>query len=444
MENNMTEISEDKIKSIDYLFNRIISERVRDSMEPKYSLLMGAGCSISSQIVSAKDIINMLKTVVYLRELPTGDTQTPFLDLEHGKLVPFLRMWYEKNQDNEKFVKFVEHKEQQIKTDIYKKLETMPNYYEEVFYNVMHKQYQEYENLSQCEKTKILQQFLEQYEEKIQSDMEYSFWFTNYSTASEDIHGFLSELMHNKQPSEAYILLADLYINKLFSIAFTTNFDNLLAEALSLLGVRSKELWFDSNEVDNTLSKTSPNIVKLHGDYMYHNTKNLSRETRKLASPLQKPLESVLGKGGLIVIGYSGADNSIMYTLEKLSEKYSFPLFWCEMEDKIANGDVHWRARTLVENSENAYFIKIKNFDEFVKKLRENYMIYSKLKRSKLIVDFESDKNEILYDDKYLSKALERIQEMINEVLNKNRELSHRVAAVPPPNDILFKDKECL
>ena len=38
--------------------------------------------------------------------------------------------------------------------------------------------------------------------------------------------------MHNKQPSEAYILLADLYINKLFSIAFTTNFDNLLAEAL--------------------------------------------------------------------------------------------------------------------------------------------------------------------------------------------------------------------
>lgn len=96
MEDNMAEISEDKIKSIDYLFNRIISERVRDSMEPKYSLLMGAGCSVSSQIVSAKDIINMLKTIVYLRELPTEDTQTPFLDLEYGKLVPFLKRWYEK------------------------------------------------------------------------------------------------------------------------------------------------------------------------------------------------------------------------------------------------------------------------------------------------------------------------------------------------------------
>lgn len=72
-----------------------------------------------------------------------------------------------------------------------------------------------------------------------------------------------------------------------------------------------------------------------------------------------------------------------MYTLEKLSEKYSFPLFWCEMEEKIIQANVHWRVRSLVENSENAYFIKIKNFDEFVKKLRENYMIYSKLRRDK-------------------------------------------------------------
>lgn len=59
----------------------------------------------------------------------------------------------------------------------------------------------------------------------------------------------------------------------MFSIAFTTNFDDLLGESLSLLGVRSKEIWSDSGETDNTLSKISPNIIKLHGDYMYNNTK---------------------------------------------------------------------------------------------------------------------------------------------------------------------------
>lgn len=63
-------ISDDKIKTVDYIFNRIITERVRDSMEPKYSLLLGAGCSLSSDIVSANDIIHMLESMAYLREIP--------------------------------------------------------------------------------------------------------------------------------------------------------------------------------------------------------------------------------------------------------------------------------------------------------------------------------------------------------------------------------------
>ena len=68
-------ILEDKIKTIDYLFNRIITERVRDSMEPKYSLLLGAGCSLSSDIVSAKGIIHMLESMAYLREIPIKSGQ---------------------------------------------------------------------------------------------------------------------------------------------------------------------------------------------------------------------------------------------------------------------------------------------------------------------------------------------------------------------------------
>ena len=36
-----------------------------------------------------------------------------------------------------------------------------------------------------------------------------------------------------------------------------------------------------------------------------------------------------------------------MYTFRETSEKYSFPLFWCEMEEKIIQANVHWR----IENS---------------------------------------------------------------------------------------------
>ena len=90
----------EKIKSIDYLFNRIISERVRGSLEPKYALLLGAGCSVSSGIESAGGVINILKSIAYLRELPTTTTSTPFLKLKYGKLIPFLEKWYENNQND--------------------------------------------------------------------------------------------------------------------------------------------------------------------------------------------------------------------------------------------------------------------------------------------------------------------------------------------------------
>ena len=320
-------IPSEKIKSVDYLFNRIISERVRGSLEPKYALLLGAGCSVSSGIESAGGVINMLKSIAYLRELPTTTTSTPFLELEYGRLVPFLGEWYERNQNDADFLKFVQEHQVRIKKKVEDEFRHSDEYYEELFHGIIRKEYPEYGKKSELERHKILEDLMERYKKNVVADRTYSYWFSQYSTASEDIHSFLTELMNNKNPSEAYIFLADLFINRMFSVAFTTNFDNLMGEALSLLGVRSKEIWFDANGIDDTLSKISPNIIKLHGDYMYNNTKNLSSETRKLSMPLQHQLEGVLSKCGLIVIGYAGADNSIMYALERISEKFSFPSY---------------------------------------------------------------------------------------------------------------------
>lgn len=431
-------ISHDKIKSTDYLFNRIISERVRDSMEPKYSLLLGAGCSVSSGIVSAKGVVDILKSIAFLREMPAENSENPFLDLEYGNLVSFLQKWYIDNKDTTDFLEFVKDQEEQI-FKISEDNKDFDGYFEEVFYGILSKEYPDYRNLIPIEKHEILSQLFNKYRDKIVLDMEYSYWFTKYSTASEDIHSFLTELINNRNPSEAYIFLADLFINHMFSVAFTTNFDNLLGEALSLLGVRSKEIWFDTNSVDNTLSKTSPNIIKLHGDYMYNNTKNLSSETRRLSLPLQYQMENVLNKGGLIVIGYSGADNSIMYTLEKLSEKYSFPLFWCEMEDKIYDDKIHWRARNLVLNSSNAYFIPIKNFDLLIEEIRRNYILYAKLRRNKR-EERQSIYEEAIYDEEYLEVALRRVKTIIDKIIEQNNQISDKVIPVPPPDvDLLVK-----
>lgn len=439
-------IPTERVKSIDYLFNRIISERVRGSLEPKYALLLGAGCSVSSGIESAGGVINMLKSIAYLRELPTRTTSTPFLELEYGRLVPFLEKWYERNKNDADFLKFVQEHQVRIENKVVKEFSDpdeefrdsdeefrdSDEYYEELFREIIRKKYPKYEEKSGLERHKILEELLKENIENVVTDRTYSYWFSQYSTSSEDIHSFLTELMNNKNPSEAYIFLADLFINHMFSVAFTTNFDNLMGEALSLLGVRSKEILFDANGIDDTLSKTSPNIIKLHGDYMYNNTKNLFSETRKLSSPLQRQLESVLSKCGLIVIGYAGADNSIMYALERISEKFSFPLFWCEMESKIRNDKIHWRAKKLVMKSENAYFVPIESFDSLIEKLRQCYLYYAKLRKE--VMNDRGEKDSImLYDDEYLTEALKRIKNIIDKVIDQNKKVSTEVNPVPPP-----------
>lgn len=425
-------IPSEKVKSIDYLFNRIISERVRGSLEPKYALLLGAGCSVSSGIESAGGVINMLKSIAYLRELPTKTTSTPFLELEYGRLVLFLEEWYKRNQNDTAFLKFVQEHQVRIEKKVEDEFRDSDEYYEELFHGIIRKEYPEYGEKSGLERHKILEELLERYKKNVVDDRTYSYWFSQYSTASEDIHSFLTELMNNKNPSEAYIFLADLFINRMFSVAFTTNFDNLMGEALSLLGVRSKEIWFDANGIDDTLSKISPNIIKLHGDYMYNNTKNLSSETRKLSMPLQHQLEGILSKCGLIVIGYAGADNSIMYALERISEKFSFPLFWCEMEPKIRDDKIHWRARELVMSSENAYFVPIESFDSLIEKLRQYYLYYAKLRKEVMNECGEKD-STMLYDEEYLAEALKRIKDIIDKVIDQNKKVSTEVNPVPPP-----------
>lgn len=420
-------ILDDKIKTVDYIFNRIITERVRDSMEPKYSLLLGAGCSLSSDIVSANDIIHMLESMAYLREIPIKSGEYhPFLDSKSGKLTDFLMKWYKNEKDKADFLQFVAKHREKIKQMIQN--QNRDEYYREVFYGIIQKQYPQFEGIYQEEKQTIIRNLINEHIEELVADMEYSYWFEQYSAASEDIHGFLAELMNSKHPSEAYIFLADLFINKMFSIAFTTNFDDLLGESLSLLGVRSKEIWSDSGETDNTLSKISPNIIKLHGDYMYNNTKNLSGETRKLVLPLWNQLEAVLSKGGLIVIGYSGTDNSIMYALEKLTQKYSFPLFWCELKRKIEQNKIHWRVKNLIENASNGYFVKIEDFDNFIRSMREKYVTYANMRRKRM-GEMRSD----IYDDTYVARELGMIKNLMDTIIRENEELKRKTTPVPPP-----------
>lgn len=427
-------IPHEKIKNSDYLFNRIISERIRDSFEPKYSLLLGAGCSISSGISSASGIIDLLKCICYLRECPVNDD--PFLSLRFGKTADFLIEWEERHRNDEQFLDFQKKHEQYL-------CEMSRSYYDQRIYDTF--KYYINSNFPQSAintntpSKEIISEIFLQLEEELIQDLLYSYWFNQYSSASEDIHSFLTELMDGKNPSKSYIFLADLMINNMFSVAFTTNFDNLLAEAITWLGVRSKEIYFDTNEIDLSLSKSVPNVIKLHGDYMYNNTKNLASETHNLSDSLRLILNNVLKKCGLIVIGYSGADNSIMSVLEEASQRYSFPLFWCVQDKTLKDENIHWRAKNLIINSSNSYFIPISGFEQLVESLWNNYISYAakREKREKILLEIDynsrSNNSSELYDFARLRTSLENIKRLTDEIMRSANLILKNADPVPPP-----------
>ena len=108
----------------------------------------------------------------------------------------------------------------------------------------------------------------------------------------------------------------------------------------------------------------------MHGDFLYDNLKNTVTETENLEKNMRDKLAQFLTEYGLIVVGYSGNDNSIMDTLEMLVKTpSSFPhgLYWCKLKGHEISEKVE---RLLMKD--NTYLVDIDGFDEFMAELHES------------------------------------------------------------------------
>lgn len=115
---------------------------------------------MSSHIESAGGVIDLLKSVAYLRELPTQTTSTPFLELEYGKLILFLKKWHEENRGSDEFIKFQAEHKQYIEKSIEVETRNFNEYYEEMFYSIIAKKYPDYLDRPLLERNQILHDLL--------------------------------------------------------------------------------------------------------------------------------------------------------------------------------------------------------------------------------------------------------------------------------------------
>jgi Tfp pilus assembly protein PilF len=119
------------------------------------------------------------------------------------------------------------------------------------------------------------------------------------------------------QPGYGYATFAQLLSHEryggLCNTVLTTNFDDLVADALYLHGAFDARPQVIAHEAATHFARISsprPTVIKLHGD-AHLDPKNIESQTKQLADAVCLHLHPFLSDSALIFLGYNGGDESI-------------------------------------------------------------------------------------------------------------------------------------
>ena len=225
---------------------------------------------------------------------------------------------------------------------------------------------------------------------------------------------FIEKEVDGKLPSIGYAYLVSLVKHNFFDSIFTTNFDDLVNEAFyQLSNKRPIVCAHDSSVHSISVTSKRPKIIKLHGDYLFEDIKSTLKETESLENNIRDKLIEFCKEYGLIVLGYSGSDRSIMDILEYLIKSDNYlknGLYWCLREDDEVNSKLKsffWK--------DGVYPVIIKGFDEFFNELhyelvgsKKIFNTYRESKQQKIIQRIIESKE--VFTDERIREDIEALE----------------------------------
>ena len=208
----------------------------------------------------------------------------------------------------------------------------------------------------------------------------YSYYFEEYLQYAEDRRDFLTDLVKDKKPSIGFLCLSSLVEQKKINTVWTTNFDDLIEKSISTLHYQSCTIVSPENASSvKNFRVDIPRVVKLHGDFKYDTLQNTDDELQKLEENLHNYFIDSASKKGLLMIGYSGSDNSVMTSIDKILDiQNSFPkgLIWCIPRGIKPNKSLIELIEKANKQNGRSGFIEIDNFDFFMHELYKTSEIH--------------------------------------------------------------------
>jgi tetratricopeptide (TPR) repeat protein len=204
---------------------------------------------------------------------------------------------------------------------------------------------------------------------------EYSKLFEQYEPKELGRQRYIESIIENHEPSFGYVVLANLMASSYINTIITTNFDDLVYSACtSYTGIRPIVYAYGVLASEMRVTTPRPKILKLHGDYLYSTIRNTRFELDRPAGDpsaieaerlnMSRQVRQVLSEYGLVVVGYSGGDDSVMRILSDISDKND--LYWCVMRGSEPSPDV----RRLVAEK-RGFLVEIDGFDEMMNEVRK-------------------------------------------------------------------------
>lgn len=183
---------------------------------------------------------------------------------------------------------------------------------------------------------------------------------------------FLKILKPEIPPSLGYQKLAELIGYKAFDTILTTNFDSLVAEAC---GTTPKvhhitEIKNSSDLVKFSTSPVHAQLIHLHGDIENYTDKNLIEEVESLDQRFVEALTPIMRDHPIIIVGYRGAEKSIMEHLFidscSKTDNYKHGIYWCILENEEIDNLSEYVKTFATQIGHNFQLVKIAGFDELI------------------------------------------------------------------------------
>lgn len=165
---------------------------------------------------------------------------------------------------------------------------------------------------------------------------EYAAAFEAVYATPEERRAYIDHAVTKGTPSFAHRALAAMITRKSVPCVFTTNFDAMIETATTVT-----DQLFDASEranltvagIDNAARaalciKESrwPLLAKMHGDFQSVELKNTTEELASQDREMRSVLTNACARFGLIIVGYSGRDQSVMNAMtDALTTPNAYP-----------------------------------------------------------------------------------------------------------------------